>query len=44
MTTEHIASLCAPGAEAVAPDPPWRTAAAQGRNEVTVIGQRRQRR
>jgi hypothetical protein len=25
--------------EAVVPDPPWRTAAAQGRNEVTVIRQ-----
>ena len=31
----------APATEAVVPDPPWRTAAAPGRNEVTVIRQRR---
>jgi len=39
MTTEPTARLRAPGAEGVVPDPPWRTAAAPGRNEVTVTRQ-----
>jgi hypothetical protein len=41
MTTERTARLRASATEAVVPDPPWRTAAAPGRNEVTVIRQRR---
>jgi uncharacterized membrane protein len=39
MTTERTARLRAPATEAVVPDPPWRTAAAPGWNEVTVIRQ-----
>jgi hypothetical protein len=41
MITERTAPLRAPATEAVVPDPPWRTAAARGWNEVTVIRQRR---
>ena len=41
MTTERTTTGVAPTAEAFVPDPPWRTAAAPGRNEVTVIRQRR---
>ena len=41
MATQRTARLRAPSTEAVVPDPPWRTAAAPGWNEVTVIRQRR---
>lgn len=41
MTAERIARLRAPATGIVVPDPPWRTAAAAGPNEVTVIRQRR---
>jgi hypothetical protein len=41
MTAERTARLRAPATEAVVPDPPWRTAAAPGRNAVTVIRQLR---
>jgi hypothetical protein len=38
---EHTTTGVAAAAEAVVPDAPWRTAAAPGWNEVTVIRQRR---
>jgi len=41
MTTERTTTGVAPAAEAVVPDPPWRTAAAPGWDDVTVICQRR---
>jgi hypothetical protein len=41
MTTKRTARLRAPATEAVIPDPPWRTTAAPGWNEVTVIRRRR---
>lgn len=41
MTAERTARPPAPATEAVVPDPPWRAAAAPGRNEVSVIRQRR---
>jgi hypothetical protein len=41
MTTERVARLRAPGPKPSYQIPPWRTAAAPGWNEVTVIRQRR---